>query len=77
MRGQHPASTQPIAPLPGGRGTPTGRGHGGGAGLVAPGSEAMAPDKRAAGAEQRESDLIAVDHVSAGTGTPAADLLTA
>lgn len=44
---------------------------------MAPGSEAMAPDKRAAGAEQRESDLIAVDLVSVGTGTPAADLLTA
>lgn len=52
-------------------------GRGGGAGLMAPCSEAMAPDKRASGAEQRESDLIAADHVSVGTGTPTADLLTA
>lgn len=49
----------------------------GGAGLAAPGSEAMAPDKRTAGAEQRASDLIAGDGVSVGAGTPAADLLTA
>lgn len=49
----------------------------GGTGLVAHGLEAMAPDKRTAGAEQRESDLIAADHVSVGSGTPTADLLTA
>lgn len=74
-RGEHPAPTQPLTRVPV---TPEGGGGArGGGGLLAPGSEAMAPDKHPAGAEERENDLFAADHVSVGSGTPAADLLTA
>jgi len=74
--GDAPVCCNYSAQVPKGSSTPR-WGARGGTGLVAPGSEAMAPDKCVAGAEQRGSELIATDHVSVGSGTPATALLTA